>query len=119
MDYEPTIRSRNIAEPRTFVTKWEKELNDKASRKKAFSRERDTKRGENFVDTDIYTQEQLSDINECYTENKWPVIHGKTMDSIDPSYENDSDKDAIVEPEPYREGDYFFTAAGNVSCTIM
>jgi hypothetical protein len=67
MEYEPTIRSRNIAEPRTFVTKWEKELNDKASRKKAFSRERDTKRGENFIHTqyeDICDYAQLIGLDD-------------------------------------------------------
>ena len=95
MDYEPTIRSRNIAEPRTFVTKWEKELNDKASRKKAFSRDRDAKRGENFVNTqyeDIWDYAQLIGLDDddfymTYNEDDanmlikmWKIANRNTFD---------------------------------------
>ena len=43
MDSQPTFTIRNIAEPRKFVTKWATEQDKKVQRKKAFSRERDTK----------------------------------------------------------------------------
>ncbi len=69
MDYEPIIRFRNVAEPRSFVTKWEKELTDKASRKKAISRERDTKRGENFEDTEKYEDQYQNNDNDGFYSN--------------------------------------------------
>jgi hypothetical protein len=69
MNYEPIIRFRNVAEPRSFVTKWEKELSDKATRKKAFSRERDTKRGENFEDTEKYEVYQINDKDDFYVKH--------------------------------------------------
>ena len=43
MDSEPVIRFRNVAEPRTFITKWDQEIDKKVKRKKAFSKNRDTK----------------------------------------------------------------------------
>jgi len=43
MDNTPIIPSRNVAEPRTFVTKWQPELDKKVKRKKAFSKDRDSK----------------------------------------------------------------------------
>jgi len=67
MNNEPLIRFRNVAEPRSFVTKWEKEISNKSSRKKAFSRERDTKRGENFEDTENY-EYQINDKNDVYVK---------------------------------------------------
>ncbi len=39
----PIVKHRNFAEPRVFVTKWEKEINDKHKRKKAIHRDRDSK----------------------------------------------------------------------------
>ena len=43
MDHTPIIPSRNVAEPRVFVTKWQPEIDKKVKRKKAFSKDRDTK----------------------------------------------------------------------------
>jgi len=54
MDNTPIIRNRNVAEPRVFITKWQPEIDKKVKRKKAFSRERDSKRGCNFEDNDDY-----------------------------------------------------------------
>jgi hypothetical protein len=43
MDNTPIIPYRNFAEPRVFVTKWQPEIDKKVKRKKAFSKDRDTK----------------------------------------------------------------------------
>jgi hypothetical protein len=49
MDSHPTFTIRNVAEPRTFVTKWEQEINKKVQRKKAFSKDRAAKYQEVFL----------------------------------------------------------------------
>ena len=43
MDSYPSFTIRNVAEPRTFVTKWQPEIDKKVQRKKAFSKDRDAK----------------------------------------------------------------------------
>ena len=56
MDSEPVIRARNVAEPRTFITKWDQEIDKKVKRKKAFSKNRDSKYSDHFDnDNDVYT----------------------------------------------------------------
>jgi hypothetical protein len=67
MNYDPVIRFRPIAEPRTFVTKWENEITNKTTRKKSISRDRDAKRGENFEDTYEYVYPQ-TDNDDYYNE---------------------------------------------------
>ena len=52
MDSEPVIRARNVAEPRTFITKWDQEIDKKVKRKKAFSKNRDTKYEDDFFKRD-------------------------------------------------------------------
>ena len=58
MDSQPTFTIRNIAEPRKFVTKWATEQDKKVQRKKAFSRERDTKYS-TFQDSPEFEEVQL------------------------------------------------------------
>jgi hypothetical protein len=59
MDSQPTFTIRNIAEPRKFVTKWAFEQDKKVQRKKAFSKDRDTK----------YQDNGNSNLNEHQTQS--------------------------------------------------
>jgi len=73
MDSQPTFTIRNVAEPRTFVTKWQPEIEQKVQRKKAFSKERDAK----------YQEDNLN-LNEWHT-----VRYGRftsTFFALNPDY---------------------------------
>jgi len=48
-DHTPIIKQRNFAEPRVFITKWEKEINDKNKRKQGIQRDRDSKYNDTFI----------------------------------------------------------------------
>ena len=99
MNHEPVIRFRPIAEPRTFVTKWETELTNKALRKKAISRDRDTKRGENFEDTLAYEYPQIEDnFYKCHEEN-YGIDFEPTFTTApnSPESENQCDEEVIKE----------------------
>jgi len=78
MDNTPIIPSRNVAEPRTFVTKWQPELDKKVKRKKAFSKERDFKRGGNFEDNDDYG-EQSGQIEDIYYESHYGTLSNEPL----------------------------------------
>ena len=99
MNHEPVIRFRPVAEPRTFVTKWETEIINKTSRKKAISRDRDTKRGENFEDTITYEYEYPqpdNDYNECFHEETYGIDFDPTFTSAQTSSESENQCDEEV-----------------------
>jgi len=58
----PIVQPRNIAEPRTFVTKWDVELNKKHLRKRAIRNDRDAKfngfHDETYVELEAQNYEQ-------------------------------------------------------------
>jgi hypothetical protein len=97
MNYEPLIRFRNVAEPRSFVTKWEKEISDKATRKKAISRDRDTKRGENFEDATTYEYPQPDNFYNEYCNEETEINFQPTFTSLNSESENQCDEELIKE----------------------
>ena len=68
MDSQPTFTIRNIAEPRVFITKWATEQAKKVQRKKAFSRERDTKYS--TFETTLEFEEVQHDHDYDYSDNQ-------------------------------------------------
>ena len=89
MDNTPILPSRNFAEPRTFVTKWQPEIDKKVKRKKAFSRERDSKRC-NFENDEDFE----------------PVYNKKVIDSEQITREFDDEYDVLYESPIYNSYSY-------------
>lgn len=75
MDFEPTIRPRNYAPTRLFVTKWEQEQVKTAKKKRERRAEHDYKYAENDVnDETLYitcTMDRLFDIVQKEVYERW------------------------------------------------
>jgi hypothetical protein len=90
MDFEPTIRSRNYAPTRLFVTKWEQEQVKTAKKKRERRAEHDYKYAEyGFNDETLYmtcTMVRLYDILQKEADEKSDRRYEDSMEDYEEGY---------------------------------
>jgi hypothetical protein len=90
MDFEPTIRTRNYAPTRLFVTKWEQEQEKTAKKKRERRAEHDYK----------YTEQEFTDENfymTCTMDRLYDIVQKEADEKPDRRYEDSEDEESDEE----------------------